>query len=105
LVLMTAITDLAANTSQTAESIANSPWSKEALFGLLAILFAILVPAFAFLGQYIYCSWRSRRTPKLKGKEINGAKTSKADNDGQMLNSVQPQAPGSRDSLQDEVDA
>ncbi|KAH5391328.1 hypothetical protein HBI65_017520 [Parastagonospora nodorum] len=56
----TSYNDLESSDIPPAESVTSSPWSKEALFGLLAVLLAIVVPCLALLARCLF-RWRKLR--------------------------------------------
>jgi hypothetical protein len=59
--------DSSVNKTLPVDTIMAHSWSKEALFGLLAELFAILMPTMALLGRYVYCWWNMRQTKTPEG--------------------------------------
>jgi hypothetical protein len=56
--------------TQSAETIANSPWNKEPLIAVLGVLVPVVL-AVASLGVYLFRRWRLHRKPKVKGKYVS----------------------------------
>jgi hypothetical protein len=81
-----------------------SSWSKEAIFGLLAIFVAILMPASAFFGRYLFLRWQLRYTPKFEGKQYMKSyvcicpalKKTDVEESGAVVSNTSGTAPGGR---------